>query len=59
MALLKLVRDGDISQEEALANADSATNLLWLLNNAPNGKGIENQAAPTEEASFTTFTLST
>ena len=33
-SLFKLYRDGTITQEEALANADSATNLLWLMNNA-------------------------
>jgi twitching motility protein PilU len=32
-ALFQMYRDGVISQEEALANADSATNLLWLMNN--------------------------
>jgi hypothetical protein len=36
--LLKLVQDGLVSQDEALANADSATNLLWLLNNGPDSK---------------------
>ena len=59
MALLKLVRDGAISQEEALANADSASNLLWLLNNAPSAKSIESPAKLVEDTSFTTFTLST
>ena len=61
-ALLKLVQDGQISQDEALANADSATNLLWLLNNGPDSKTA--QAAPEtkpaqSEASFTEFTLNT
>ena len=32
-SLFQMYRDGVISQEEALANADSATNLLWLMNN--------------------------
>jgi twitching motility protein PilU len=59
MALLQLVRDGAISQEEALANADSATNLLWLLNNGPTGKSAESQAKPAEQTSFTAFTLNT
>jgi twitching motility protein PilU len=59
MALLQLVKDGAISQEEALANADSATNLLWLLNNAPNGKSVQPEARRPEEASFTAFTLNT
>jgi len=29
--------DGKISQEEAMANADSATNMLWLINQATAG----------------------
>ncbi|MRW87860.1 PilT/PilU family type 4a pilus ATPase [Pseudoduganella sp. FT26W] len=62
-ALLKLVQDGQISQDEALANADSATNLLWLLNNGPDSKtaqAAEPEAKPTtSEASFTEFTLNT
>jgi twitching motility protein PilU len=57
LALLQLVRDGAISQEEALANADSATNLLWLLNNGPDSKTAEAEVKPVEEASFTEFTL--
>jgi twitching motility protein PilU len=32
--LFKMYREGIITQEEALANADSANNLLWLMNNA-------------------------
>jgi len=60
-ALLKLVRDGKITQEEALANADSATNLLWLLNNGPEsgGKKDEEQTTKAPESSFTEFTLNT
>ena len=59
-ALYNLVQAGKISQEEALANADSATNLLWLLNNGPDAKKDEpDQAAssPSSETSFTEFTL--
>jgi twitching motility protein PilU len=59
-ALYKLVQDGRIAQEEALANADSATNLLWLLNNGPDNKSkpaAEPEAKPAAEASFTEFTL--
>ncbi|CAN7309714.1 PilT/PilU family type 4a pilus ATPase [Massilia sp. LjRoot122] len=61
-ALLKLVKDGLVSQEEALANADSATNLLWLLNNGPDSQvqPEEQQKKPGDEppgASFTEFTL--
>jgi twitching motility protein PilU len=33
-SLFKMYRDVIITQEEALANADSANNLLWLMNNA-------------------------
>ena len=33
-ALFKLFMDGSITQEEAMANADSATNMLWLINQA-------------------------
>jgi twitching motility protein PilU len=62
LALLKLVQDGQISQDEALANADSATNLLWLLNNGPDSKTAKAEPEapkPTDEASFTEFTLNT
>jgi len=59
LALLQLVHDGLISQEEALANADSATNLLWLLNNGPDSKTAPVEVKPVEEASFTEFTLDT
>ncbi|MYM24533.1 PilT/PilU family type 4a pilus ATPase [Duganella sp. FT135W] len=63
-ALLKLVQDGLVSQDEALANADSATNLLWLLNNGPDSKLAkadepEAPKASPSEASFTEFTLNT
>jgi twitching motility protein PilU len=33
-ALFKLFMDGKITQDEAMANADSATNMLWLINQA-------------------------
>ena len=60
-ALLKLVKDGLVTQEEALANADSATNLLWLLNNGPDSLAQpEEEKKPGNEpsgASFTEFTL--
>jgi twitching motility protein PilU len=63
LALLKLVQDGLISQDEALANADSATNLLWLLNNGPDSKTAKEEpqapAKGADEASFTEFTLNT
>jgi twitching motility protein PilU len=63
-ALLGLVNSGLVSQEEALANADSATNLLWLLNNGPDSKHAQQQeeqaAKPADQGpSFTEFTLNT
>ena len=59
-ALLELVQADLITQDEALANADSATNLLWLINNGPDSKAKEEEAPkPAEPAgpSFTEFTL--
>jgi len=58
-ALLQLINDGLITQEEGLANADSANNLLWLLNNeqAQGGGQAEPEPPKVEEASFTEFTL--
>src|SRR5688572_13758113 len=43
-ALFKLFIDGKITQEEAMANADSATNMLWLINQATAGE-ITNSSA--------------
>lgn len=59
-ALMLLIKDGLVSQEEALANADSATNLYWLLNNeqpkvAEPDAGSQKEEGPT----FTEFTLNT
>jgi twitching motility protein PilU len=59
-ALLELVQTDLITQEEALANADSATNLLWLINNGPDSKAKEEEApkpAEPDGPSFTEFTL--
>nr|WP_314545197.1 PilT/PilU family type 4a pilus ATPase [uncultured Massilia sp.] len=61
-ALLELVQADLVTQDEALANADSATNLLWLINNGPAGgaKKEETPAKPAEPPqgpSFTEFTL--
>ena len=59
-ALLALVQAGLVTQEEALANADSATNLLWLLNNGP-ATPDESNSKPDEPPAptFTEFTLNT
>ena len=68
----KMIRDGSISQEEAMANADSPSNLIWLLNNTevgattPGGVGTATQEEKKKEdpgqqeaggASFTEITL--
>ncbi len=45
-ALFKLFMDGKISQEEAMTNADSATNMLWLINQATAGDITGVTAAP-------------
>jgi twitching motility protein PilU len=36
-ALFKLFVSGDITQDDAMHNADSATNMLWLINQATAG----------------------
>ena len=48
-ALFKLFMDGKITQDEAMANADSATNMLWLINQATAGE-ISGQAIPPKPA---------
>ncbi|MGO4376834.1 PilT/PilU family type 4a pilus ATPase [Pseudoduganella sp. RAF53_2] len=60
-ALYGLVQEGLVTQEEALANADSATNLLWLLNHGLEAKPADDEQAPStaSETSFTEFTLNT
>ncbi len=55
-ALLQLVQEGVITEEEALSHADSASNLFWLLNNAGVSKSEVRKEEP-EGASFTEFTL--
>ena len=37
-SLFKLFMDGKITQDEAMANADSASNMLWLINQATAGE---------------------
>jgi twitching motility protein PilU len=39
-SLFNMIRAGTITQEEGLANADSANNLLWLINNTDAGADI-------------------
>jgi twitching motility protein PilU len=58
-ALLQLMKEGMVTQEEALANADSATNLYWLMNNEQGKRNEPEPAALTKEEgpTFTEFTL--
>ena len=60
-ALLHLIREGKISQEEAMAHADSANNLFWMINNAEGAKSAQSEAkAEVDEGpTFTEFTLNT
>ena len=44
-ALFKLFIDGDITQDEAMLNADSATNMLWLINQATAGQITSGQVS--------------
>ena len=44
-ALFKLFMEKKITQEEAMTNADSATNMLWLINQATAGE-ISSQSMP-------------
>jgi twitching motility protein PilU len=46
-ALFKLFIDGHITQDEAMANADSATNMLWLINQATAGQLTSGQVPVT------------
>jgi twitching motility protein PilU len=69
-SLFKMIRAGTITQQEGLANADSANNLLWQLNNAAavSGPPPSEQSAPAAPekpadpgvggASFSEFKLS-
>lgn len=56
-ALLALIKDGIVTQDEALAHADSASNLYWLLNNTTKPKPVEEPLPEEQGASFTEFTL--
>jgi twitching motility protein PilU len=50
-----LIKDGLITQEEAVANADSASNLLWQINNA--GQQAPQEEKKPDDNSFSEFTL--
>ncbi|TAK37488.1 MAG: PilT/PilU family type 4a pilus ATPase [Betaproteobacteria bacterium] len=48
-ALFNLFSEGEITKDEAMANADSATNMLWLINQATAGQ-MTSGAAPAAPA---------
>jgi len=58
-SLLNLIKDGIVTQEEALSHADSATNLFWLLNNEQSDKSTPKEPTNQEQSgpTFTEFTL--
>ena len=58
-ALYRMLREGRITEDEALAHADSATNLLWLINNTPVATPPAAPAVRKDDVttSFTEFTL--
>ena len=59
-ALYRMIREQQISEEEALSHADSPTNLLWLINNAPPvlaTETVEAQRTSETATSFHEFTL--
>ncbi len=58
-ALYRMIREEQISEEEALSYADSPTNLLWLINNAPPILPTESLEASRSHVStsFQEFTL--
>lgn len=58
-ALMQLIQDDVVTQDEALANADSASNLYWLINNAQSEKQPEPEPEPKKDdgPTFTEFTL--
>ncbi len=62
--LFKMLVDGVITQDEALGNADSASNLLWLINNTEAGSSLAPKAPgpqeekPTAEGSATESSFS-
>jgi twitching motility protein PilU len=48
-SLFKMFMEGSITQEECMTNADSATNMLWLINQATAGE-ISSGAVPVQPA---------
>jgi twitching motility protein PilU len=57
-ALLQLLEEGEITQDEALTHADSITNLYWLINNqGKKDAATVEEDKPDQGPTFTEFTL--
>ncbi|UTH74636.1 PilT/PilU family type 4a pilus ATPase [Chromobacterium sp. IIBBL 290-4] len=56
-ALFQLYKSGRISLDEALKNADSPTNLYWLVNQAKSGGAEKPKPGPANAASFDSIKL--
>ena len=63
-ALMRLIEEGIITQEEALSQADSPSNLYWLISNASNNGAASKKTntipSPPEKGegpSYTEFSL--
>jgi twitching motility protein PilU len=50
--LFRLYREGKISLDEALTNADSPTNLSWLINNSEINQGKKDERKPDAALEF-------
>jgi twitching motility protein PilU len=55
-ALFAMIKDGSVSEEQAMAYADSASNLYWLLTQEPADKTPQPDDEPVRDASGTSFT---
>ncbi|HEY6132719.1 MAG TPA: PilT/PilU family type 4a pilus ATPase [Rubrivivax sp.] len=57
--LARLINEGVVSRDEALAHADSPTNLMWRLQNdeAPGSRDTAVKEEESSEAAFTEITL--
>jgi twitching motility protein PilU len=50
--LSRMIADGTVEQSEGLANADSASNLLWRLQNSEQEPAVANAAKRPDESPF-------
>ncbi|SPJ14837.1 Twitching motility protein (fragment) [Burkholderiales bacterium] len=55
-SLYTLLKDEEITRDDALATADSQNNLLWFINNAGKVRREQSAASPQGEAGSASFT---